>query len=258
MKKLFCILIALVLTFSLLTACSGNTSNKSAVSSENLVDTSDTATSPSPDPAETEELESETAKTTSSAGPAVLDVDAQDANLYDTKENAVPLGQWVYYQSKNYTSDQYEPFYVRIIGVSRSQTEIQAAIDSYSGIMDFTLSEDQAKDIEFGIVEYEIYFAPDYAAPDFGITIPSVNLGAIPKEGGFKTDDGVSYIGIGLVYKLNINGSSFYPKPGDIVHDKGLFTILKNYDESEYLFIIDWYDGEIVTEKARKLYFTAE
>ena len=53
---------------------------------------------------------------------------------------------------------------------------------------------------------------------------------------------------------MNINDTN-RPKPGDTVSEKSIFTILKNYDESEYVFHLTWYDGEIVTEKARELYF---
>lgn len=192
-----------------------------------------------------------------SGSSAALEIEAEDANLYNTKENPVPLGKWVCYQAPNYTSDTYEPFYVRIIGVSRDPAEVQAAIDAYDGIMDLTLTADQARDIEFGIVKYEIYFAPDYSAEKYGITVPTISWDASPKEGvGFKTDGGMSYIGIGSAYNLRLSDSGDNPQPGDTVPGKSLFTILKNYDESEYLFSTTWYDGEIVSEKARELYFS--
>ena len=191
--------------------------------------------------------------------PVNLSIDAEDATPYNTKDNAVPLGQWVYYQSKNFTSGEKEPFYIRIINVSRDEAEIQTAIDSFGGNRDFSLSEDQARDIEYGMVEYEIYFAPDYASPERGISIPSTSMSATPIETvGFKTAGGMSYIGVGRTYELQINGSSFRAQPGEIVREKSLFTVLKNYDESEYVFRISWYDGEIATENARDLFLAAK
>lgn len=255
MKKSIGFLLALMLMVPSLTACSGNAADKPVESSETQTETSEPQTSSAVEESEIIET-TEATEATEAAQPAVLDIEAEDANLYNTKENAVPLGQWVYYQNKNYTSGEYEPFYVRIIGVSRDEAEIQKALDSYDGIMDLSLSEDQARDIGYGIVEYEIYFDPNYAASEYGITIPNITWNASAIETvGFETDGGMSYIGIGGAYKLRINGSDFYAQPGGIVREKDIFTILKNYDESEYVFHTTWYDGEIEADKARELYF---
>ncbi len=258
MKKTLCILITLLVMISLLSACSNRQviefpERPAAESPEESIEESDEIEVASPQAEAEEPEESGTAKP---EGPATLSIDAKDATPYNTKENAVPLGQWVYYQAKNYTSDEYEPFYVRILNVSRDQAEVQTAIDSYSGIMDLSLSEDQARDIEYGIIEYEIYFSPDYTASEYGITVPSIYWSANAIETtGFETDGGMSYIGVGNAYELSDDASNDRPKPGDTVRRKSLFTVLKNYDESEYLFHLTWYDGDIVAEKARELYF---
>lgn len=253
MKKSIIFLLTLMLMVQLLTACSENAADKPAESPEAQIETSEPQT-PSPTKESIETTETEISE---AASPAALDIEAEDATLYNEVENSVPLGKWVYYQNKNYTSGEYEPFYIRIISVSRDDDEIQKALDSYDGIMDFSLSEDQARDIEYGILEYEIYFSPDYASSEYGITIPSISWSASPIETvGFKTDGGMSYIGVGSAYELHINGSSYNAQPGEIVREKDIFTILKNYDESEYVFHLTWYDGEIVSEKARELYFS--
>jgi len=272
MMKMLGILLSIALILVLFTACADTTVDRSDTerpeqSSEISAETSDSPEVVTTPPTiesdvptkETEEStdsqEPETAVTNKPDSPAISDIEAVDANLYNTKDNAVPLGQWVYYQAKNFTSDEYEPYYVRIIRISRDQAEIQAAIDNYSGYRDFSLTEEQARDIEYRLIEYEIYFSPDYAASDYGISIPTLNWNATPIEtAGFRTDGGMSYIGVGGTDSLNINGSSYHPQPGDTVKEKGLFSVLKNYDESEYVFHIGWYDGEIVTEKARDLY----
>ena len=271
MKRILSVFVILVLMFTMITACSETNGNQSEVSQESTDDVQVSSTVEEEDstvPLETsdvseletsdvsEPVDLKTSGASESTVPAVLDIDAEDATSYNTKENAVPLGKWVYYQEKNYTSGEYEPLYFRIVRVIRDEAEIQAEIDAYTGIMDFSLTENQARDIEYGILEYEIYFAPDYEAPDYGITAPSVSLRAQALETtGFKTDGGMSYIGIGSSYSLNSGDSNNLPKPGDIMSQKRLFTILKNYDESEYVLATTWYDGEIVTEKARDLYF---
>ena len=283
MKNTVRILLTFILVVTLLTACTKTATDKSAGSSEKQEETGNgqaTSQTKTVDPADTETPEDaktdtdtetpedaktdtstetpESTKTDKPADPVVLGIEAEDATPYNTKDNAVPFGKWVYCQEKNYTSGEYGPFYIRIVRVSRDQAEVNAAIDSYSGIMDFSLTEDQARDIEYGIVEYEIYYEPDYAAPDFGITVQSVRLSATPINSvGFKTEGGMSYIGVGSAYSLNINGSNFHPHPGDTVREQSLFTVLKNYGESDYVFSKPWYDGEIVAEKQRDLFFAA-
>ena len=128
-------------------------------------------------------------------------------------------------------------------------------LDSYSGLMDFTLTEEQACDIEYGIVEFEIYFSPDCTSSEYGINVPSVSMSASPIEtSGFKTADGMSYVGVGGTHDLDTKASG-YAQPGEIITKKCIFSILKNYTEDEYVFCLSWYDGEIVAEKARSLYF---
>ena len=220
-----------------------------------------TTTTESPSPEVTATTESPSPEPTETAGatnPAGLAIDAEDATPYNTKDNAVPLGKWVYIQNKNYTSGEYEPFYIRVTSVIRDQDEIQAALDAYEGNRDFSLSEDLARDIEYGIIEYEIYFSPDYEAREYGITVPSTSFSATPTEtSGFRTPGGMSYIGVGGAYDLEYNGRNFNPHPGDTVQERSIFTVLKNYDESEYVLRVNWYDGEIVVENARELYFAA-
>lgn len=251
MKNYLSVLAVLMLTVILFTACSGKPTDKPDESSAVVTTTPEQTEEPSsteePSVIETEEPKSSDVTNV---------VTGQDASQYNTKENAVPLGEWVYYQEKNYTSGEYEPFYIRIVSVTRDQAEIQTALESYKGYTDFTLTEDQARDIEFGMVEYEIYYAPDYSANEYGITINSVRLNATPIDSvGFKTDGGMSYIGIGGTTSLGVNDSGDRPKPGDTITEKSIFTILNNYDENEYLLRMTWYDGEIVAEKERELYF---
>jgi len=265
MTKTITIVLAIAMVLAL-AACGGN-DNPPATNSPSEINTpaDDSADNSTDDLADdsAEDLADEPAENSADESSGNLastlaDVDAVDASPYNTKDNAVPLGQWVYYQDKNFESGEYEPFYLRIVRVSRDDTEIQRELDSYSGRRDFSLSEDQARDIEFGLVEYEIYFAPDYTAHERGILTPSVRLSATPiATAGFRTAGGMSYIGVGSTYSLEIRKSDYRSQPGDILREKGLFTVLKNYDESEYVFSVPWYDGEIVAEKARDLYFAA-
>lgn len=199
MKKTFPLVLIMILLLLSLASCTGEPAENQTDSSVNAVESSSIEETKVTSE-ESTELSSEESKEVSedekTTAPAVSSIEAEDASAYDTKENAAPLGQWVKYVNKNYTSDTYEPFYVRITSVSRDQTAVQSELDSYDGIMDLTLSEDQARDIEYGIVEYEIYFAPDYAASDYGISVPSISWGASPiQTAGFKTDGGMSYIG---------------------------------------------------------------
>jgi hypothetical protein len=244
------ILCTLISLSVLLAACSDSTDKEAEKTPDATTETSDTPETDTP--VATEETEEPAA----SESPSGLAIDAKDATPYNTKENPVPLGQWVYFQKENYASDKYEPYYLRVVGVSRDQAEVKAAIDAYRGIMDLSLTADQARDIEYGIVEYEVYFAPDYTADKNGIMIPSLTWNATPiKTVMFETKGGMPYVGVGSEYEVDTHDSTFHPQHGDTVREKSLFTVLKNYNESEYVFEMRWYDGEIVDEKRHELYF---
>ncbi|MDR0964202.1 MAG: hypothetical protein LBM60_06275 [Clostridium sp.] len=205
---------------------------------------------------ESSETPTQTVEDTQPAAPldtTIVD-NALDGNLYNTKENPVPLGQWAHFIDKNYTNDAYEPIYMRIVRVSRDPAEVAAAIEAYDGFYDLTLTEEQAIDIEFGYFEYEYYYAPDYTTDEYGIYVSTETLYAEPIETSlFETDEGLSYFGVGSSYGLDYDSDDVFP--GDNVSFGKLFTILKNYDESEYVIEMSWYDGEIETENERVTYF---
>ncbi|MCL2253792.1 MAG: hypothetical protein FWC09_05040 [Lachnospiraceae bacterium] len=267
MKKLI-ILTIVVSLMMIFVGCGKGNDNENAARNDVAVIEENPTLAPTPEPEPEPEspsndeiiiVDSTDNDADAQATPAVITIEAEDGNIFNSKENPVPFGQWVFFQEKNFTSGEYEPFYVRIINVVNDSAAIEKAIEGYSGIMDLSLSEDQARDIEFRMFEYEVYFAPDYACSEYGITPPTVRISANPtKTVSFQTEGGMSYIGVGSSYDLNINKGSDRPQPGDTITEKSVFTILKNYDEGEYVFRISWYDGEIVTEKARELYFASK
>lgn len=260
MKKLLGILLVLILMGSLLTACTGKDKPTEPATTVEPTETPAATEEPTTEPTkEVDETEEEPTKAAESSADdsAKLAIDAVDGNQYNTMENPVPFGQWVSFTEKNYYSEEYVPFYMRITKVSRDPAEVEAALASYDGYTDLTLSEDQARDMEFALVEYEYYYPPDYQADEYGINPHTISFSADPKyTTGFETEGGMSYIGVGTKYSVDPY-SSENPKPGDTVPRKDVFTVLKNYDETEYVFQLTWYDGEIDSANARELYFAA-
>jgi hypothetical protein len=152
----------------------------------------------------------------------------------------------------------YVPNYIRISHIERDQDKVQEAIDSYTGMFDLTLSEDQARDVEWGLIEYETYYPADYVANEWGtISVPSIRFDADPLgTPNFQTDGGQVYIGIGTVYDLRgLNSHPDGAAPGDTALQKCVFTVLKNYDESEYIIKYRWLDEN---DSGHDLYFAAQ
>lgn len=260
MKKPMRMLFALVLMCSLLTACSDRKKPEPPQATAEPTETPTATAEPTETPEETKE-ETTTPKAEESTaanqagGSGDVAIDAVDANQYNTKENPVPLGQWVTFTYENMNTDEYVPFYMRITKVSRDPAEVEATLAAYDGYMDYSLTEDQARDIEFGLVEYEYYYAPDYEPTEYGsITPANISLNAKPISTNVFESEGVSFIGVGTMYNMNSTFDADI-KPGDTCPRKGIFTVLKSYDESKYVFHYTWYEGKIDSANARDLYF---
>lgn len=264
MKKCIALFLALALMFILVAACAEDAENEPGevvVDPAAPIESEEPETEPESEPETETEPESEPELEAEPAQPARdgdSDIDTLDARDFDSAENAVPLGQWVRFKTRNHVSDESEYIYIRIVSVSRNEAEVQAALDAYDGMWDLTLSEEMARDIEFGLLTYEVHVPSGFSANDWGVTVPSINLRARSLDGGGFRLGGVSFIGVGSSYSMNINRGSDRPQPGDTITEQSLFSILIAFDESEYIFNFRWYDGEINTENARELYFFAQ
>jgi hypothetical protein len=181
--------------------------------------------------------------------------DVIDALLFDTEENAAPLGQWVALELYNAVSREHEIAHIRFTRIIRDQTEVQRIIDGYTGNWDLSLDEQQARDIEWAVIEYEIHYPDDWTGADWGFTASSPSFNATPiGDTSFRLGN-TAYIGVGSGLCLGNMPSDL--QPGDTVTLQAIFTVLIAYDDSEYVLMHRWYEGEIEVENARELYFSA-
>lgn len=265
--KSLCLVLAIGLT-----ACGSSDSDISSESTQ-VESTSETSeeseVTKTSSASETEDAEEETESTsgdedededadetdeTSEQTSTVASADIADA-IYGadtTDESAIPLGQWGMITRRATADKLYHTVYVRITNVTSYADDadyVQAAIDlnnenSYDwGQID--LSDDDyalPSDVQWHLLEYEIYVPESFPSDDGTIIEPSINLWAQNiGGGGIPSADGTAtYIGLGSPIDLESYSSDTEFIPGNTYSFNVLFSMVDGYED--YVFYNTFYE----------------
>ena len=248
-----------------LTACSGDNETKqepTSVSSESSAaedvssESEETSKPEATDGSDaTQELTQESdASSEMSASGGEADTSSAIDGSTATEESPIPLGQWAAIADYSAEDETYHNVYVRVTKVTTSTEDasyVQNAVDqnnangSYYQI-DLSSEDYQVpSDVEWCVLDYEVYVPDDYPSPEYGITEPTMNFSESNiGGGGIPSSDGTStYIGLGTNnFDLQNNPSDMRFSVGNTYSFQILFTMVKGYEN--YLFELSSYpDG---------------
>ena len=102
--------------------------------------------------------------------------------------------------------------------------------------------------MEYGLIEYEVYFPEDFPQADYGITSIDINFSVTSPDGGGIKANGMSYIGLSSVWDISkapeIN--EFYAGQ-TFTEGKAVFAMVKGV--TDYVFEVSYYldDEEYVS-----------
>lgn len=262
MKRTRMIAVSLAAVLALaLTACgSGNDTNQeqTSVSSESST-ASSTEESSEPETTEEPEMTSEpeeesgsSSETPASGGAA--DISSAIDGSTATEESPVPLGQWAAIADYSAEDETYHNVYVRVTKVTTSAEDaayVQNAVaqsNANGSYYQIDLSSEDYQlpsDVEWCVLDYEVYVPDDYPSPEYGITEPTMNFSESNiGGGGIPSADGTStYIGLGTNnIDLQNNPSDMKFSVGNTYSFQVLFTMVQGYEN--YLFELSSYpDG---------------
>ncbi len=262
MKRTRMIAVSLAAVLALaLTACgSGNDTNQeqTSVSSESSTassteESSEPETTEEPEMTSEPEEESGSSSETSASGGAA-DISSAIDGSTATEESPVPLGQWAAIADYSAEDETYHNVYVRVTKVTTSAEDaayVQNAVaqsNANGSYYQIDLSSEDYQlpsDVEWCVLDYEVYVPDDYPSPEYGITEPTMNFSESNiGGGGIPSADGTStYIGLGT------NNTDLQNNPSDMKFSVGntysfqvLFTMVQGYEN--YLFELSSYpDG---------------
>lgn len=262
MKRTRMIAVSLAAALALaLTACgSGNDTNQeqTSVSSESSTassteESSEPETTEEPEMTSEPEEESGSSSETSASGGAA-DISSAIDGSTATEESPVPLGQWAAIADYSAEDETYHNVYVRVTKVTTSAEDaayVQNAVaqsNANGSYYQIDLSSEDYQlpsDVEWCVLDYEVYVPDDYPSPEYGITEPTMNFSESNiGGGGIPSADGTStYIGLGT------NNTDLQNNPSDMKFSVGntysfqvLFTMVQGYEN--YLFELSSYpDG---------------
>ena len=261
-KRVIAALLAAVLLFAF-TACggeSGASQEPASVSSESF-GTSDVSSEPPASEAETSESDASQepaqepdASSETPASGSEPDISSAIDGSTATEESPVPVGQWATIANYSVQDETYHNVYVRVTNVTTSSEDaayVQDAVDrsnangSYYQI-DLSSEDYQVpSDVEWCVLDYEVYVPGDYPSPEYGITEPTMNFSENNiGGGGIPSADGTSvYLALGTNnFDLQNNPSDMRFSVGNTYSFQILFTMVKGYEN--YLFELSSYpDG---------------
>ena len=263
-KRIIAASLAAVLMLAL-TACSGDNETKqepTSVSSESSAaedvssESEETSKPEATDGSDaTQELTQESdASSEMSASGGEADISSAIDGSTATEESPIPLGQWAAIADYSAEDETYHNVYVRVTKVTTSTEDasyVQNAVDqnnangSYYQI-DLSSEDYQVpSDVEWCVLDYEVYVPGDYPSPEYGITEPTMNFSENNiGGGGIPSADGTSvYLALGTNnFDLQNNPSDMRFSVGNTYSFQILFTMVKGYEN--YLFELSSYpDG---------------
>lgn len=242
MKKICMIVLTCVFCLSILmTGCgpaqeAGNEDSQGSVASE--------APAPSETPAASEELAASSSEAPSetpaaSQSSAALPGDIQPVDT--TIEAPAQLGQWVETMRYSPVDSEYHTVYYRITNVVRGE-EAQAAVDAYNAedhVVQFSTLEND--DIEYCMLQYEVYYPEDFPQEDYGITTVDLNFSVSSPDGGGIKANGMAYIGLSSVHDISAMPeiNEFYAGQ-TFTEGKAIYAMVKGV--SDYVFEVGYFD----------------
>lgn len=258
--KMIAVSLAAVLALALTACGSGNDTNQeqTSVSSESSTassteESSEPETTEEPEMTSEPEEESGSSSETSASGGAA-DISSAIDGSTATEESPVPLGQWAAIADYSAEDETYHNVYVRVTKVTTSAEDaayVQNAVaqsNANGSYYQIDLSSEDYQlpsDVEWCVLDYEVYVPDDYPSPEYGITEPTMNFSESNiGGGGIPSADGTStYIGLGT------NNTDLQNNPSDMKFSVGntysfqvLFTMVQGYEN--YLFELSSYpDG---------------
>jgi hypothetical protein len=164
----------------------------------------------------------------------------QTSVTVDVPDEAVPLGEWQEIAVRT-PSSEYYAVKMRINEYITDQDTVKEYFDTYnqkSQVMQLKeLEGTNAEYLQYVVLRYEIDFPADYP-PSYGgqtISPPSLSLSGEPTDGEkFKSLDGkYTFWGVGSVYTIPVK-SDEQPKPGDTLKNAMIFTMVKDYADSDW------------------------
>lgn len=270
MKKNWRIPFVLILS-ALLVACGGGEAEEepaepATANDQNVeeVEDDEAETVDEVDEAEEEPVDEVKAEEDSEAEGADAETDASTAESGEVSDaytadqtsetEPVPLGEWGQITSYSTTDDQYHTTYLRITQITSESEDpdyIQGAFDEHNDLAEYDFQEfhpedvDLPSDVEWLIVDYEIYYPEDFPAEEHGIIENGISFSAKnPEGGGIPSQDGTSvYIGIGTPESLYVDTIE-NSQPGDIRKARNVYTMVKDYDEFIFDLLYNLGDGE--------------
>lgn len=240
-KKVLAMLLTLMLAFSL-TACGGDTQE------EEPAETEETTAEPEEEETQEEEEEPEESEP---AGTGEADISSAVDSTTTTDTEPVPLGQWTNIADYATEDEAYHTVYVRVNQVTTSTDDaeyVQSAVnlhnESSSDFMQIDLaSVEIPDDVEWCVLDYEVYVPAEFPGPEYGITEPSMDFSETNVGGGgFPAGDGSTYIGLGTNNTDLATVADPSYQPGNTYSFRTLFTMVKGYQD--YVFELTAYpDG---------------
>ena len=155
-------------------------------------------------------------------------------------EAPAKLGEWVETMRYSATDSAYHTVYYRITNVVRGEGA-QAAVDAYNAEDHVVVFNDlESDDLEYCMIEYEVYFPADFPQADYGITSVDINFSVASPDGGGIKANGLSYIGLSSVWDISESPeiNEFYAGQ-TFTEGRAIFAMVKGV--SDYVFEVTYY-----------------
>lgn len=185
----------------------------------------------------------ETSIETEPATTSMAAVNGEETPVLDSEfVSPAAIGDWQIGKRLSTVDNAMHEVYFRVTGVNRNAEDVKSVVDAYNGTAESKLVNLSDEFLNYGLIEYEVFFPEDFPASAEGITMANLNFKIADVSGEELEYEGQTFAGVADTIDVT-EESETVRTPGSLYEGKSVFKIFDTVEE--FSIVLRYFsDGE--------------
>ncbi len=185
----------------------------------------------------------ETSIETEPATSSMAAVNGEETPVLDSEfVSPAAIGDWQIGKRLSTVDNAMHEVYFRVTGVNRNAEDVKSVVDAYNETAESKLVNLSDEFLNYGLIEYEVFFPEDFPASAEGITMANLNFKIADVSGEELEYEGQTFAGVADTIDVT-EESETVRTPGSLYEGKSVFKIFDTVEE--FSIVLRYFsDGE--------------
>lgn len=185
----------------------------------------------------------ETSIETEPATTSMAAVNGEETPVLDSEfVSPAAIGDWQIGKRLSTVDNAMHEVYFRVTGVNRNAEDVKSVVDAYNETAESKLVNLSDEFLNYGLIEYEVFFPEDFPASAEGITMANLNFKIADVSGEELEYEGQTFAGVADTIDVT-EDSETVRTPGSLYEGKSVFKIFDTVEE--FSIVLRYFsDGE--------------